>query len=415
MTLKISLRELIFSIFIILLPFSLYSDYNLHIDLFSYIDEFLCVICIIYTIFFSIKKGIKGNELILIILLVICSALGFAGNLYSKLLNEPIPILVDFICLAKIFVTFIVYKQVAEYDTKKRLISYLVPFAKLLILSGSFFGFISLFVNIGMTGKETRYGLPQYNFIFENGSRYGYIIACCLIIIMFTNISKKKLSIYKILTFFNIIIINKGVVLVIFLSYIALSILWKYKKNGKLNATNISIISAIVLAASSFQINTYIKNDDSPRMLLIRYGFVTANRYFPLGSGFATYGSDMAAKNYSRLYYKYGFNKVFGMSPQRGSFLSDGYIGMIFGEFGYIGALIYALMLIFVFIPINRITIDKGIKILTLSIFIGIVISTFGTAIIKSSIGVFVMCILGMVCGYDTAYQKNNASNKNNI
>lgn len=413
MTLKISLRELIFSILLILLPFSLYSDYNLHIELFSYIDELLCILCILYTIFFSIRKGIKGNDLILLVLLIICSAIGFIGNLSSKLLSNPIPILVDFIGLAKIFVTFIVYKQVAEYDTKKRMIRYLVPFAKLLILSGSFFGFISLFVNIGMNGSESRYGLPQYNFIFENGSRYGYIVACCLVIIMFTNISKKRLTMYKVLTFFNIIIINKGVVLVIFLSYIALSILWKYKRNGKLNAANISLISAIVIAASSFQINTYIKNDDSPRMLLIRYGFVTANRYFPLGSGFATYGSDIAGKYYSRLYYKYGFNKVFGMTPKRGIFLNDGYLGMVFGEFGYIGALIYALMLIFIFIPINKITINKGIKILTLSIFISLIVSAFGTAIIKSSIGVFVMCVLGMVCGYDTAYRKISANDNN--
>ena len=77
---------------------------------------------------------------------------------------------------------------------------------------------------------------------------------------------------------------------------------------------------------------------------------------------------------------------------------------MVFGEFGYIGAIIFFIMIGFVFVPINKITISKGIKILSLSIFIALIISAIGTAIIKSSIGVFVLFVLGMVCGYDTAF-----------
>lgn len=88
---------------------------------------------------------------------------------------------------------------------------------------------------------------------------------------------------------------------------------------------------------------------------------------------------------------------------------------MVFGEFGYIGAIIFFIRVGFVFVPINKITISKGIKILSLSIFIALIISAIGTAIIKSSIGVFVMCVLGMVCGYDTAFKKAENSAKKSI
>ena len=120
----------------------------------------------------------------------------------------------------------------------------------------------------------------------------------------------------------------------------------------------------------------------------------------------------MAARNYSVLYKLYGFQNRYGLSMENKSFLNDCYLGMVFGEFGYIGAIIFAVMLAFIFIPINKITISKGIKILTLSIFIALVISSLGTAIIKSSIGVFVMCILGMVCGYDKAYKNSKPTEK---
>lgn len=408
---KISPREFIFSLFLILLPFSLYADYHINIPALSYVDETLCIICIVYTLYFSFKKGIKGTDLTLLILMIICSAFGFIGNFIYKLISQPMPILVDFICLAKIFVTFIVYKQVAEYDTKRRMINYLAPISKLLIWSGSICGFISIFFDIGMTG-ERRYGIPQYNFIFVSGSRYGYIIACCLLILMFTNISKKKLNIYKILTAFNLIMITKGVVLIILVSYLTLSLLWRNKKETKFTPANVTFLSFIILIASIFQINTYIRDLESPRMTLLKYGFVTANKYFPFGSGFATYGSDMAARNYSVLYKLYGFQNRYGLNMENKSFLNDCYLGMVFGEFGYIGAIIFAVMLAFIFIPINKITISKGIKILTLSIFIALVISSLGTAIIKSSIGVFVMCILGMVCGYDKAYKSSKPTEK---
>lgn len=408
---KISPREFIFSLFLILLPFSLYADYHINIPALSYVDETLCIICIVYTLYFSFKKGIKGTDLTLLILMIICSAFGFIGNFIYKLISQPMPILVDFICLVKIFVTFIVYKQVAQYDTKRRMINYLAPISKLLIWSGSICGFISIFFDIGMTG-ERRYGIPQYNFIFVSGSRYGYIIACCLLILMFTNISKKKLNIYKILTAFNLIMITKGVVLIILVSYLALSLLWRNKKETKFTPANITFLSVIILIASIFQINTYIRDLESPRMTLLKYGFVTANKYFPFGSGFATYGSDMAARNYSVLYKLYGFQNRYGLNMENKSFLNDCYLGMVFGEFGYIGAIIFAIMLAFVFVPINKITLSKGIKILTLSIFIALVISSLGTAIIKSSIGVFVMCILGMVCGYDKAYKNSKPTEK---
>lgn len=35
-----------------------------------------------------------------------------------------------------------------------------------------------------------------------------------------------------------------------------------------------------------------------------------------------------------------------------------------------------------------------------MALFIGIVVSAIGTAIIKSSIGVYIFAVLGLVCGY---------------
>lgn len=86
-----------------------------------------------------------------------------------------------------------------------------------------------------------------------------------------------------------------------------------------------------------------------PRYLFFYYGGKTANTYFPFGSGFATFGSDQAARNYSRLYYQYGFNSLFGMNTKDGSFLSDTFWPMAIGQFGWIGSILYILIYVRIF------------------------------------------------------------------
>ena len=89
-----------------------------------------------------------------------------------------------------------------------------------------------------------------------------------------------------------------------------------------------------------FQIQNYFLNDTAPRLVLFNYGLKTALAYFPLGSGFATYGSPVAASYYSPLYQLYGFNNKYGMSKTDTSFLNDNYWPTIIGQFGFLGLII---------------------------------------------------------------------------
>lgn len=390
-------RELLFSLFIIMLPLSLILEMEYKVSWAAYTDEVLCIICIMYLLYSAFKRGIKGTDLALTIILLLLTILGLISNAVSRVMTDWFPIIVDVICLLKMFIPFIIYKQAAAADRKMLIIKYLLPFAKTLILTGAFFGTISLFVDIGMSG-EKRYGIPSFAFIFQNEGRYGYIVACCLLIVLISEKLNYKRTIYEILAILNMVYTTKGVIYVVIACYLILVFMWR--KNTKLSPGNIAFLTIGGIAASTTQINIYLKDYESPRVTLIRYGFKTANTYFPFGSGFATYGSDMAAKNYSRLYDLYGFDQRYGLSRQIGNCLNDCYMGMVFGQFGYIGTILFVIMLVMTFIPINKIDLGKRTKALTLAIFIGLVVSCIGTAIIKSSIGVFVFAFLGLMCGY---------------
>ena len=54
----------------------------------------------------------------------------------------------------------------------------------------------------------------------------------------------------------------------------------------------------------------------------------------------------MSAVYYSDVYYKYGLSNIWGLSPQKTSFITDGYWPMVLGQFGVLGVIIVVILLI---------------------------------------------------------------------
>ena len=89
---------------------------------------------------------------------------------------------------------------------------------------------------------------------------------------------------------------------------------------------------------------------------------------------------------------------------------------MIFGQFGYIGAAIFIILMVIMFLQINSINIPKKAKAFTLAIFIGLIISGLGSALIKMNIGVLAMSMIGLICGYSKHnYEKEYTGSTLNI
>lgn len=58
--------------------------------------------------------------------------------------------------------------------------------------------------------------------------------------------------------------------------------------------------------------------------------------YIPFGSGLGSFGTAAAAKEYSPLYYKYGLNGIWGLTPDNPMFLADAFYPTL-AEFGIVG------------------------------------------------------------------------------
>lgn len=87
-------------------------------------------------------------------------------------------------------------------------------------------------------------------------------------------------------------------------------------------------------------------SERTPRNSLYVAGFQIAADYFPFGCGQGTFGSYPVGKNYSKVYYKYGLDKVYGLGPDattssNENFLFDTYWSHILGEMGFIATFFF--------------------------------------------------------------------------
>lgn len=81
------------------------------------------------------------------------------------------------------------------------------------------------------------------------------------------------------------------------------------------------------------------------RVALYQASLLVARDHFPLGAGLGRFGSWMSRTDYSDLYYQYGLDKVYGLSPRFPTFITDTFWPQVLGELGVVGLIGYGIFL----------------------------------------------------------------------
>lgn len=82
-----------------------------------------------------------------------------------------------------------------------------------------------------------------------------------------------------------------------------------------------------------------------PRIHLTLASLSIAVDHFPFGAGLSTFGSWMSSVFYSDLYFEYGLSNRYGLGPENKLFLNDTFWPMLIAEIGFIGSVLYFLMI----------------------------------------------------------------------
>lgn len=312
------------------------------IESLSYIDEFVGLICIVGVGILFIPRIIFGNHnRIHILKLIVCMVLmvitGLLGNYYFPIQSDFKVALIDVFLFLKKYMIFIFMLMIMTEDKANEIYNILLPLSKCMITILSMLAIINKIHDIGFTGA-----IGEFAFL----SHFGGTVSCWIIIflaIIMCDSSKTRFFFYiagSIVIFLSdsgLGILGAGLIVMMY---------FFVEKNQKIKWYYVVMIMCIGYFISRDTINQYLLDPTAPRALLLHYSIVTAEIFSPIGAGFATFGSATAVTHYSKLYYQYGFNQLYGMTKKEPLFLMDSYYPVVIGQMGYLGIIFLVLFII---------------------------------------------------------------------
>lgn len=388
-SIKKYIRDFIFIISFVILFFE--ENIVKFIGFFRYYDEILTAILFIrfIIIFLQNKCKIKKVDKIEIyILLGIClvMVIGLISNYFSKLQSIKY-ILIDLFSCIEIFLLYCSLKHF-KLNTNN-IMNILTAFSKFMSIIIFFCGLLNIFFDIGME-YDVRYGIKSFTFIYSNPGTL-VIVLVSLLAILDTNFRRNLL--YIIMVVVSMLFTLRGLGIVTAGIYIVIRFL--LAKENKIGLKQMLILLFISLLIGSSSIYTYF-GQDTPRSALLINGVKIANDYFPIGTGFGTYGSDVTKESYTDLYYTYELNKYYGLSENFSAFITDNYWPMIVAQFGWVGFIIVISIIVLIFLDVkkNINNINAGGLYI---IIIYIIISSVAAQLLAHYLGVLLFLIIALL------------------
>lgn len=360
----------------------------------KFTDDIVGIIYGLVILLALIKHKHINNEIKKVfILIVIISTIGLVSNFFIQLDRTIYDVVGDLFAFWKIFLVYVGLGVIIYRNPQrtKKVICLLGIVSKFFIVFSFLFGVLNLLGVVDMY-STVRYGIKNYSFYFGNPSQFGVFVGSLLAFLVFSG-NKKK--IYEYMAIAVLFMTAKGMAIIIAATYITLMIISNHKK---IKLWQIVLVGVVLIFALQFQIQGYLLDESAPRAMLIRYGIKTAKEYFPLGSGFGTYGSNQAAVNYSPLYVKYGFlerRALAGFLDNGTTFLNDVYLGMIVGQFGFGGLILFGCVIFCIGKRIFFIkTEDERSKYITIACFLCLCGMFVMAGSVKAQPGVMLVIVL---------------------
>ena len=325
-------------------------------------DELIAVVSIFYLIllFFS-SKGKWNKDIVIDNALITYSLLiliGLLSSIIFHLHKSWKDVIIDSFTLVKTISILIALFHLLSRDNRaSSMMNYMQKLARVTVYI-LFIGLILGLVTNYPTAHYDKWGaFPQFKtFVFF--AKYPSILAVyisTLIAFLMTDLDNKKNKNAMVLALICLIFTQSGLGLLS--AFVCIILYFFFHKTLKIRWYHVILLIAGGSIVGATEIHEYLLNDTAARSLLFRYAFITANSYFPLGSGFATYGSAQAVKSYSNLYVSYGFSSRWGMGEGENSFfLNDTYYPMIIGQFGYVGTYLFFRLYFKMFKEFNKLT-----------------------------------------------------------
>ena len=307
--------------------------------LFSYSDE-TAVLCLgLYSILHRIDQKRAPLKTGILVLSGIFVGIGLLGNLFSRVPDNIFPIAVDLFTCIKYPLVIVFGCDVLK--SKRKLTDCLVVIGKALLLVMAAAFFASQIIDMGMTG-DIRMGMASFCFVFPHQTFLVWFSASLLFMFIATEQSVFWIGLDLFLMATTLRAKALGFIVVTVVLLLA-------NRRGKGALLTAAVIASVLaVGVSARQLAYYYSSDGFARTEMTRACMRIAEDYYPFGSGFATFGSNITSTEdyYSVLYERYGLSEIWGLTRGHASFVSDTFWPTVVGQFGWVGLICYVLLII---------------------------------------------------------------------
>lgn len=378
-------------------------------EIFSYCDEVITIIFLVAAILAAATDDthcLSKGESIAIVLFVIFIAIGFVSSSFASLGISLVAQAIDLFACVKFFLIYfsaLVLFSLQTDDFCQRVKRWAIAEAKLLVVVMFLCALVNLTFDIGMSAEGERYGVRSFSFIFYHPTIVNFVVVG-LVALLLGNEVKNRLYIWMALAVMLLTLRTKAFVFVAV--YVLIQLMVKAgKKAGFLTILTVVLIAVLI---GWDQFAAYQETGEA-RGELLRTSFAIANESFPLGSGFASFASNVTAQPeyYSPLYYKYGINLIYGLGFVHTHYLSDTFWPIVIAQFGYIGLVILSLSLYYLFRSAAHRQRTLNIRVLV-PVLLYLLISSTSESSIFNPMAVYLgLCLALMLAGKPSGPLKN--------
>jgi hypothetical protein len=322
---------------------------------FLYVDDIFAIVVILFAIFksfFFIRWKFNKYEKSLIKLYILLFITGIFGNFSSNYQTNLFAVFVDILAWTKLFLVLPCMGILINYKKGNKYYEIVLKYVKLLVLIIFSLVILNLILHLELVdSKYDRFGIPAFAFgshptftgaiscaflslfLFDYRKNIVWIILCCIIAIATLR--------FKSFAYISLIIMM--------IMFVGNKIRLKWRD---------FVIAAILCIIVVYdQISYYFFNPDASRIVLVRTSLNLARVFFPIGSGYATFGTMASGQYYSKIYDIYGLSDKWGFSLDAYSFIGDGGFSSVMGQFGIIG---FAIIIYMIFIAYKSIVIYRS-------------------------------------------------------
>lgn len=310
----------------------------------SYVDEMVTVVALMYLLYcLANKRKTSPNNKKIIVYTILLNLIGVLSSFVNEG-NKLFPVIIDAFTCNKFIIVFTATMFYAQKNdrmltilfTMNRFIRAILCILGALTSLNFVFGF---FPHHGY-----RMFIPTQKLFFEHPNDLAYVALICAVILVFNSQRYKNDFYLLIATFIVVSTMRMRHVAMMLIIWVVYFYFIKMRLRSKF-VLGIAV-AAVALLIGYDQFVNYYGNATETRGIVTAVSFTLANSHFPLGVGFAGYGSNMARQYYAPIYETLGFTRIWGLNFENDTFLTDQFWPAVIGQFGWIGMILFVLILV---------------------------------------------------------------------